>query len=213
MSEIFQIWIAGFLTLCIFSFLYKDNPFYRFAENLYAGLSFGYYIGLQYNTVIIPNVWEKVIQGDYTTVPAVVIGIMLFFRYLPWKKVSQTSTWALALYVGYYVGVTMMQKIHGEIIPQIQATIVDLRPVFTLKTLNNVIVIIGVLSVLIYFYFSRRNTGIIGHLSKIGIWFAMVCFGATFGYTIMGRISLLIGRFQFLVEQWVPSFKNFYQLF
>ena len=46
MVEIFQIWVAGFLTLCIFSFLYKDNPFYRFAENLYAGLSFGYYIGL-----------------------------------------------------------------------------------------------------------------------------------------------------------------------
>ena len=49
MSQLLQIWIAGFLTLCIFSFLYKDNPFYRFAENLYAGLSFGYYIGLIYN--------------------------------------------------------------------------------------------------------------------------------------------------------------------
>ncbi|MBN2382921.1 hypothetical protein JXQ70_08570 [bacterium] len=213
MTEIFQIWVAGFLTLCIFSFLYKDNPFYRFAENLYAGLSFGYYIGLIYNQVLLPNVWEKLLQKDFLPLPAVLIGLMLFFRYLPWKKVAALSNWALALYIGYYVGVAIMQKLHGEIIPQVQASILTLRPIWTLQTLNNVIIIIGVLTVLIYFYFSRQNTGPIGTISKIGIWFTMICFGATFGYTIMGRISLLIGRFQFLVYQWVPSFKSFFDQF
>lgn len=210
MWELFQIWVAGFLTLCIFSFLYKDNPFYRFAENLYAGLSFGYYIGLIFNTVFIPNVWDKVTNGEYLPLPAVIIGIMLFFRYLPWKKVSQLSNWALALYIGYYVGVAIMQKLHGEIIPQVQATILSLRPVFSLQTLNNLIIIIGVLSVLVYFYFSRQNKGVVGVVSKIGIWFAMICFGATFGYTIMGRVSLLIGRFQFLVDIWFPSFTSLF---
>lgn len=211
MIELFQIWVAGFLTLCIFSFLYRDNAFYRFAENLYAGLSFGYYIGLIYNTVIVPNVFEKVVNADYSPLIAVSIGIMLFFRYLPWKKVSQLSSWALAIYIGYYVGVAIMQKIHGEILPQVEATIVDIRPFFTLQTLNNLIIIIGVLSVLVYFYFSRKNTGPIGVFSKIGVWFTMICFGATFGYTIMGRISLLIGRFQFLVDTWAPSITGLFR--
>jgi len=210
MVEIFQIWVAGFLTLFIFSFLYKDNPFYRFAENLYAGLSFGYYIGLIYNQVLVPNVWEKFLEGDMMPLPAVCIGIMLFFRYLPWKNVSRLSSWALALYIGYYVGVAIMQKLHGEIIPQVQATILPLRPFLSFQTLNNFVTIVGVLTVLIYFYFSRQNTGIIGYLSKIGIWFAMICFGATFGYTIMGRISLLIGRVQFLVYEWVPAIRNLF---
>lgn len=213
MAHLFQIWIAGFLTLCIFSFLYKDNPFYRFAENLYAGLSFGYYIGLIYNTVFIPNVWEPVSAGSWEPIPAVIVGIMLFFRYLPWKKVSQISSWALALYIGYYVGVSIMQKIHGEIIPQIQATIVNLHPFFSLRTLNNIIILTGVLTVLIYFYFSRSNSGAIGIFAKIGVWFAMICFGATFGYTIMGRISLLIGRFQFLVDKFFPSFSSIGKFF
>jgi len=33
--------VAAFLTLCIFSFLYKDNPFYKFAERLVAGVATG----------------------------------------------------------------------------------------------------------------------------------------------------------------------------
>ncbi len=31
-GEIFGAWVAAFLTLAIFSFLYKDNPFYKIAE-------------------------------------------------------------------------------------------------------------------------------------------------------------------------------------
>jgi hypothetical protein len=31
----------------------------------------------------------------------------------------------------------------------------------------------------------------------------MIGFGATFGYNVMGRISLLIGRFQFLFADWL----------
>jgi len=36
-------------------------------------------------------------------------------------------------------------------------------------------------------------------VSRLGIWFLMLGFGAAFGYTVMGRVSLLIGRFNFLV--------------
>jgi len=37
----------------------------------------------------------------------------------------------------------------------------------------------------------------------VGIWFLMVSFGASFGYTVMGRVSLLIGRVQFLIYEWL----------
>jgi hypothetical protein len=31
----------------------------------------------------------------------------------------------------------------------------------------------------------------------------MVTFGASFGYTVMGRISLLVGRLTFLFQDWL----------
>jgi hypothetical protein len=58
-------------------------------------------------------------------------------------------------------------------------------------------------STLIYFYFSKPHKGVLGGIATLGIWFIMVSFGAHFGYTVMARVSLLIGRVQFLVITWL----------
>jgi hypothetical protein len=62
---------------------------------------------------------------------------------------------------------------------------------------------VGVIGVLVYFFFYVEHTGVAGRVSKVGIWFLMVSFGASFGYTVMARISLLIGRVTFLFEDWL----------
>ena len=40
-STILGAWIAAFLTLGIFSYLYRDNPFYKIAEHVFVGVSAG----------------------------------------------------------------------------------------------------------------------------------------------------------------------------
>ena len=50
-----SIWVSALLTLFIFSFVYKDNPLYKFAEHLFVGVSAGYWTILNYWTVIVPN--------------------------------------------------------------------------------------------------------------------------------------------------------------
>ena len=60
-ADIAGYWLGIFLTFCILSFLYKDNPFYKFAEHLFIGISIGYVIIQQYynagygNRVILAN--------------------------------------------------------------------------------------------------------------------------------------------------------------
>jgi hypothetical protein len=51
-----------------------------------------------------------------------------------------------------------------------------------------------------YFYFSKEQTGNFGRFTRLGIYFLMVSFGASFGFAVMGRISLLIGRFNDLID-------------
>lgn len=195
-------WLAAFFTLCMLSFLYKDNPFFRIAESFFAGLSLGYYIGIVANQTIKPNLvlpLAEQFSANWHLLFAGGLGVMLYFRYI--KRVAWVSRWALAVYVGYYVGVNMMQKLHGEVLPQVGDTMLSLS-YSGLGTLWNLIMVVGVLSVLIYFYFSAEHKGAIGGVSRVGIWFLMVSFGAAFGYTVMGRISLLIGRMVFLVNEW-----------
>jgi hypothetical protein len=62
-----------------------------------------------------------------------------------------------------------------------------------------------VITTLVYFYFSAEQKGALRVTSKIGTTFLMIGFGATFGYNVMGRISLLIGRFQFLFTEWLGA--------
>jgi hypothetical protein len=199
------VWVNAFLTLCILSFLYKDNPFFRFAESLFAGMSLGYYIGIVTVQTLQPNLIAPLQESftanrHYLLLIPMALGIMLYFRYI--AKVAWVARIALAVYIGYYVGVLMMQKLHGQVLPQTRDTIM---PVTTggIEALWNIVVIVGVFTVLIYFYFSIEHKGVVGRLSRIGIWFLMISFGASFGYTIMARISLLMGRFSFLVNNWI----------
>ena len=72
--------------------------------------------------------------------------------------------------------------------------------------LLSIIMIVGVISTLIYFYYSKEHKGVLGVTARVGIWFIMISFGAHFGFTVMGRVSLLIGRVRFLIEDWIGSF-------
>jgi hypothetical protein len=198
MSQLIGIWLGAFLTLCIFSFLYRDNPFFRFAESLFAGISLGYYIGIVAVNTLVPNLFRPLL-GDFATnghllIP-LLLGLNLYTRFVP--KIAWLARISLAVYIAYYTGINMVQKLQGEVVPQVGSTI--LRPWGgALTPIDNLILIVGVLSVLVYFYFSIEHRGPVGVVSRVGIWFLMLGFGAAFGYTVMGRVSLLIGRMNYL---------------
>jgi hypothetical protein len=61
---------------------------------------------------------------------------------------------------------------------------------------SNLVLVAGLLSALAYFFFSKEHRGAFGRVSRFGVWTLMVAFGAAFGYTVMARVSLLIGRLQ-----------------
>ncbi|MEA3409021.1 MAG: hypothetical protein U9Q95_01595, partial [Candidatus Eisenbacteria bacterium] len=70
-------------------------------------------------------------------------------------------------------------------------------------SLTNILLVIGLLGTLSYFFFSMKHKGLLGGLARAGIVFLMVGFGASFGYTVMSRFSLLIGRVSFLLHDWL----------
>ena len=77
---------------------------------------------------------------------------------------------------------------------------------FTFAGLNALLILVGVVSVLFYFFFSIEHTGVVHRVARIGIYFLMVSFGAAFGYTVMARMSLLIGRFDELIQYASPDY-------
>jgi len=200
--ETIGIWFGAFLTLCIFSFLYKDNPFYKLAEHLFVGISAGYWATLEYHNVFRPNLWDPLTrEGRLLLIVPFIFGLLLFSRFT--KKYSWLSRWPMALIIGIYAGITIVGYGSGDLILQIHANLLPLWTDNWLTSLNNILLTVGVITGLIYFFFSKEHKGALGAGAKVGIWFLMISFGASFGYTVMSRMSLLIGRVYFLLGTWL----------
>ncbi len=206
--EHFQIWLRAYLILSLFSFMYKDNRFYKLSEHIFAGLSAGYYVGLIWQTVIIQQLINPIYDdGRWWLILPGILGVLMFARLIPkWSWISRTS---LAFYMGSTAGIYLITNLHGFILPQAVSSMVSLNPGNGFgATLLALIIVIGVISTLIYFYFSKEHTGFLGVTARVGIWFIMISFGAHFGYTVMARVSLLIGRVHFLYFDWGESIRQ-----
>ncbi|OGC79265.1 MAG: hypothetical protein A2145_04615 [candidate division Zixibacteria bacterium RBG_16_40_9] len=200
--DILGIWVAAFFTLCIFSFLYRDNFFYKLAEHIFVGISAGYGVALQYHNVFLPNLWNPLTkEGKLILVIPFFLGALLFTRFL--DKISWLSRWALALLIGIFSGAAIIGYGSGDLILQINANLLPLKTNSLLTSLNNLILTVGLIACLIYFFYSKEHKGGFGFVARIGIFFLMISFGASFGYTVMSRMSLLIGRVYFLLDDWL----------
>jgi hypothetical protein len=200
--ETIGIWLGAFLTLCIFSFLYKDNPFYKLAEHLFVGISAGYWATLEYHNVFRPNLWDPLTrEGRLLLIVPFIFGLLLFSRFT--KRFSWLSRWPMALIIGIYAGITIVGYGSGDLIIQIHANLLPLWTDNWLTSLNNILLTVGVITGLIYFFFSKEHKGALGAGAMVGVWFLMISFGASFGYTVMSRMSLLIGRIYFLLGTWL----------
>ena len=236
-AEILGAWLVVLLTLCIFSYLYNDNPFYKAAEHLFIGVSAGYWASLFFWTQIQPNLFgrlwpSRIVMDDGSILKSIwyaiyeifnfistgfgvlnrnvfpeggigeremqlsyvipfILGIFMLLRLVP--KFGYLARWAIAYIVGMTAGLRFYSFLNSNVRMQIQASAIDFTADWV-GIINALILFIGTLTGLIYFFFSKEHKGTIGTLSKIGIYFLMIKFGASFGFAVMGRISLLIGR-------------------
>jgi len=110
--------------------------------------------------------------------------------------------------IGTTAGISLLRFLKSYILTQTTATMLNPFAATCLTvTIGQIIIIIGTITELVYFYFSKKHEGFIGANARVGIIFLMVSFGASFGYTVMARISLLIGRLQFIFGDWLHLIK------
>lgn len=217
------VWMGAVITLCCLSFLYRDNPFYRFAEHLFVGVSAGYYFGISIHQVLKPNLLAKLAPATFASgggVAAVpdtaliipgVLGIMMLFRLS--RNHSWISRFTVSFVMGVSTGLGIVYSTENYLIPQMTKAMVPmfvassgagLASIDWFASFSNIVLVVGSIACLFYFFFSTEHRGpVLGNISRIGIYYLMISFGAAFGVTVMGRISLLIGRFQFLLGDWL----------
>lgn len=215
-------WLAALFTLCILSFLYGDNPLYKLAEAVFVGVSAAYWMVVGFWTGIVQNLFSKLApdlirssllpglpesqEQELIYLFPLLLSVLMLMRLSPVG--GWISRWALAFFIGATAGIRLLGYLQSDFLRQIQSTILPLLVVGSQgfdfsASVQNLTIVVGVLSCLTYFFFSIEHKGVVGGVSRLGIWFLMITFGAGFGYTVMGRIALMAQRLEFLADDWL----------
>jgi len=210
--EIYVLWAAAIATLGVYTILYRENPISRLFEHIFVGLSAGYLLVATWALNLEGKWWTPmVVERQWYWIFAPVVGGLFYFIY------SRRLGWLARLVMGLFFGTaagTFFRQFFPIFAPQVYACFKPLRADAQIGwfdvAIHHWVFVVILITVLSYFFFSVPHEGRFGrHLGRsalLGRWFLMIAFGAMFGNTVMARISLFIGRVQFLLSDWIGHY-------
>lgn len=131
-------WLICFLTLSVFSFLYKDNPFYKIAEHTFVGAGTAFFALQYYSEGILEPLYEHIHHamrlpvgelmqlGGYGVDPTYAIIFrsvaVLFSIFLLSRMVFPNGwapRWPLAIMVGVYAALKLTGETQSKLVLQV----------------------------------------------------------------------------------------------
>lgn len=220
-----SVLLGGIATLAIFSFLVRENAFYRFFEHIFIGLAAAVLPVLTIRDFLWPKILEPMLGLNSVVYPDGTLSepyqplyllylVPMAFGSLYYFIYSKRHAWLARLVIGFSLGLSGALAIRGffaEALPQIVGSfkplIVFVEGEFSaMASFNNALFVATLLLVFNYFFFTFGKEGSIqGKVAPLGRPLLMVCFGAFFGSTVMARLSLLVERVQFIARDWFAA--------
>ena len=221
MNHPLTIWIGAIVSLAVFSYLAKDNPFYRIVQQAALGVMVGVGVVVTWRQVLQP-MWLTPIRQSLAGAPgaewgwlwvgAAVPGAMWYFQLS--KRYFWVSTLVSAMFIGIAAGLAFKNEIL-LIMPQIRASLKPVNPFagpegFTWaglgQSVSNLVFLAALLTTLLYFFFSiRTDNRLLRPPVRVGRLMLMIALGAMFGNTVMTRMAYLIERLNFLFHDWLDG--------
>lgn len=222
--EVVTILIGGIATLAIYSFLIKENYFFRFFEHIFIGIAAGITPIITIRDFLWPKILSPLFGMNVKYFPDGTIAspynanyllysVPIIFGLFYYGIYTKKFAWLARLVIGVTLGASAGLSLQGfftELIPQITSSakplIVFTDGVFDWSTsLNNTVFILTLIAVMSYFFFSfKPSVFALKRSAYMGRWMLMLCFGAFFGSTVMARMALLVERLQFITDDWWP---------
>lgn len=199
--------VAIVLTLLVFSRLLGDNPAFRVAQYLFVGVSLGLAFVVVYHQVLRPNAALLVTSLSDPTLLGIrltpwLLGLLLMTRLLRRQSVSWLANIPLALLFGVGTALAVGGALVGTLAPQLIDTA---RPIGgdPLQVVGAVILVLGVVLTLSYFYFTvpRETSGgrAVAAGARAGRWLLMVAFGFFLAGALLTYLTALNARIDFII--------------
>jgi hypothetical protein len=202
------IWVGAIITIAVFTYFLgtKLNLFFKFAESTVVGGAIGYTLVLAVAKNFESLAYNKIMRGDLILIIPVILGLLIYARF------SKNYGYLARIPVAFIVGSGLAVASYGIISTNIMSN--NLTAVTNYIFINkdpftaftNILNMVALITAIYYFYFTggkRQETQPFTWINKLGRYSIMIYMGANFGNVILSRNSLIIGRLQFLLYQWL----------
>jgi hypothetical protein len=205
--------VAVVLTLMVLSRIIGDNPLFRIAQYLFVGVSLGYAFVVVYHQVLRIAVIQSLQSLDDPLLVAgrmtpFLLGVLLLPRILGRQRLSWLANIPLGLIFGVGAAVALSGALMGTLLMQVLDTTRIPLTGTPQDIVGAVLLAVGVLLVLSYFYFTRPEKGPFLRVSvmsaQMGRWLLMVAFGFFLAGALITYLTALSDRLEFLIN-WVKG--------
>jgi hypothetical protein len=208
------IWtiVSFILTLCVFSYLFGDNPIFRIVTGILIGVSAGYFAVVIIYQVLLPRLAVPLLQGSILTVIPLFLSGLLLTKLSP--RLSRLGNLSMAYLVGAGAAIAIGGAVLGTLFAQVKGAINSFSAITTgsnqnwLLLLEGGFILLGTIAALVYFNFGARENGlqapkrnpVIAFFAGIGQFFIAITLGAVFAGVMTSAITALIERSDFIVQ-------------
>ena len=200
--------VAVILTFGILSILIGENPFYRVCEHIFVGSTAAQTIVATFAQTIKPGIQVEMMQnGKWWEIIPIVIGLLIYFQ--PVSSLRWLSRIPMTLWIGYNAGMVLTVRTAMPLYAQTRSTMLDLFVTNSagafdaVASFNNLVFFLTFILTMLYFFFSFQKLTEFRPVLVSARWVMMIAFGASFGSTVMSRVSLFLGRLTFLFHDWL----------
>lgn len=177
---------GAIMTIGLISSVVKETIFYRFVEYTLLGFALGYFTTTQFK-VLFDLVWTGRLAKGFTVsnclvIIPVIIGLLFYARYF--AKVRAFNRWPMSIMAGINMGTFASGQL-GIIYSNVVGTV--LLGTALGADPSKIVFLVGTITVLSYFIFTREHKGPLGWITKVGRYFIMIGLGATLSAAVVGK--------------------------
>jgi len=197
------LWISVFFMLSVYSWMYKYNKLFKFAEHTLIGAASGYFLVLGVNNISNIAI-GGLTKGNISMIIPILIGLTLYTRYV--SNYSWVSKYGISFMVAVSSTIAFRALMETQVTQQIAATIQNFDLSSPLSAINSIIIVVFTFCTMLYFIFTKKmSEDVPGYklINTIGRYGILTIIGFYLGITTMTRLSFVINRLEFLLFEWL----------
>lgn len=199
-DEIMAAWFFALFSIAILSYLWKLNYVYKIAETFSVGALLAHTLLNSWTGSIEGICLKPILAGQVARIIPLIFGLAIFSRLS--RRYAWISRYPTALLAGVGTGVMFGATFDAQILTQLAMT----AQAFTdMGVFSAGVILIGVVTTLTYFIYTREHTGPLGISARIGRVFAMFSFGMNYAAELIWYLTLVVGIMIRLVDLWIKG--------